>query len=417
MQEIKKWWKKVILNDVYEITSSKRIYFNEYTENWIPFYRSKEIIQKYNNQDINEILYISEDKFNEIKNKFWAPKEDDILLTAVWTLWIPYLVKKSDNFYFKDGNLIWFKNSKNEIINSKYFYFWIISDLWKECLKSITIWSSQSAYTIVWIKSLEILLPPLPTQQKIASILSKYDDLIENNNKRIKVLEKTAQSIYEEWFVKYNFPWSENIKMIDSWNDDFGMIPEGWKIINLIDISETQYWYAFKSKDFNEEWKWNKVIRIRNVKDWITKTYSDQAVDNKYLIENWDILVWMDWDFHIWKWVWWNAYLVQRSVCFRENIDSISKYFLLLSLTSKIQYLNSVIVWTTVAHLSAKDINNIKVILPTEDILEKSKEIFDNLYNLEIKLRLENQKLKETRDLLIPRLVSGELDIESLEIK
>ncbi len=333
-----------------------------------------------------------------------------IIVWRKWTIWSVYLEKRD---FFPIDTVFYVEENKNEY-DIKFVYY-LLKTLNLDKLNSDAAVPWLNRNTALWQK---IKIPDtIELQQKIASILSKYDDLIENNNKRIKILEETAQSIYEEWFVKYNFPWSENIKMIDSGNDDFGMIPEGWEIANLVDISNTQYWYAFKSKDFNENWKWIKVIRIRNILDGETKIYSDQIVDKKYLMNNWDILVWMDWIFHIWKWVWWEANLVQRSVCFREKYDYISKNFLLLSLTPKIKYLNSVIVWTTVAHLSANDINNIKVILPSEDILKKSKKVLDDLYNLEIKLRLENQNLKETRDLLIPRLVSGELDVENLDVK
>lgn len=424
MQEIKKWWKKVNLGDIFEITSSKRIYFNEYTENGIPFYRSKEIIQKYNNQDINEILYISEDKFNEIKNKFWAPKEDDILLTAVWTLWIPYLVKKSDTFYFKDGNLIWFRNSKNEIINSKYFYFWIISDLWKESLKSITIWSSQSAYTIIWIKSLEILLPPLPTQQKIASILSKYDDLIENNNKRIKILEETAQSIYEEWFVKYNFPWSENIKMIDSGNDDFGMIPEVWKIWKIKDFWDVITWKTpSKSKEENY-WNYMSFIKTpdlhwnfyclntnENLSEIWVNTQKNKIIPKNNLVISCIWTVWVVW-------------ITSKDSQTNQQINSIVLgdannleylFFILRNLKPYLEKLWSN--WATLLNVNKEKFSNIKVLFPNQDLLNNYSKIIKPSFNEILNLQKQNQNLKETRNMLIPRLVNGELDVESLDVK
>lgn len=424
MQEIIKWWKKVRLDDIFEITSSKRIYFNEYTENGIPFYRSKEIIQKYNNQDINEILYISEDKFNEIKNKFWAPKEDDILLTAVWTLWIPYLVKKSDTFYFKDGNLIWFRNSKNEIINSKYFYFWIISDLWKESLKSITIWSSQSAYTIVWIKSLEILLPPLPTQQKIASILSKYDDLIENNNKRIKILEETAQSIYEEWFVKYNFPWSENIKMIDSGNDDFGMIPEGWNIWKIKDFWDVVTWKTpSKSKEENYwnymsfiktpdlHWNFYCLDTYENLSEIWVNTQKNKIIPKNNLVVSCIWTVWVVW-------------ITSKDSQTNQQINSIVLndannleylFFLLRNLKPYLEKLWSN--WATLLNVNKEKFSNIKVLFPNQDLLSNYSKIIKPSFDEILNLQKQKQNLKETRDLLIPRLVSGELDVENLDVK
>ena len=83
-----------------EITSSKRIFYSEYTETGVPFYRSKEIIEKAQGQEISEPLFISETRYNEIKHKFGVPKIGDLLLTSVGTIGIPYIVGKDDSFYF-----------------------------------------------------------------------------------------------------------------------------------------------------------------------------------------------------------------------------------------------------------------------------------------------------------------------------
>ncbi|HEM5188513.1 TPA: restriction endonuclease subunit S, partial [Streptococcus suis] len=91
------------------ITSSKRVHLSDYVEVGVPFYRSKEIIELANNQGISETLFISEAKYNEIKNKYPVPQIDDILITAVGTIGKIYLVKDV-GFYFKDGNLIWVRD-------------------------------------------------------------------------------------------------------------------------------------------------------------------------------------------------------------------------------------------------------------------------------------------------------------------
>ncbi|MHA1146599.1 MAG: hypothetical protein ACTSRW_17820 [Candidatus Helarchaeota archaeon] len=98
-------WKKVKLGEGVDIGSSKRIFYKEYVNKGIPFYRSKEIIEKYIGKNISTGLFITEEKFNEIKEKFGAPKKGDLLLTSVGTLGIPYVVNQYDKFYFKDGNL------------------------------------------------------------------------------------------------------------------------------------------------------------------------------------------------------------------------------------------------------------------------------------------------------------------------
>ncbi|EOU1890867.1 hypothetical protein GZ977_002960, partial [Clostridium perfringens] len=106
---IPKDWEIKNIEDFCEVCSSKRIFMKDYVKSGIPFYRSKEIIELSNGNNITTELYISNKKFNEINSKFGVPKKGDILLTSVGTLGISYLVN-SDNFYFKDGNLTWFKS-------------------------------------------------------------------------------------------------------------------------------------------------------------------------------------------------------------------------------------------------------------------------------------------------------------------
>ena len=99
-------WKKVKLEDVCEITSSKRIYLSDYVSTGIPFYRSKEIIEKKRGADITNFLYISKEKYDNIKKNFGVPQSGDLLVTSVGSLGIPYVIMDDDPFYFKDGNLI-----------------------------------------------------------------------------------------------------------------------------------------------------------------------------------------------------------------------------------------------------------------------------------------------------------------------
>ena len=213
-------WEKVKLGNVCEITSSKRIFYSEYVDDGVPFYRSKEIIESDEGKVIENPLYISVDKYNEIKEKFGVPQTGDMLLTSVGTIGIPYIIKKKDRFYFKDGNLTWFRDFR-EGLNSKYLYYWIKSSEGTGILYNTTIGSSQKALTISALKNIKVSLPPRSVQDKIVEMISNYDDLIENNQKQIKLLEEAAQRLYKEWFVDLRFPGHENTKIVDG-------LPEGW---------------------------------------------------------------------------------------------------------------------------------------------------------------------------------------------
>ncbi|HHF1618267.1 TPA: restriction endonuclease subunit S, partial [Haemophilus influenzae] len=98
-------WKEYKLDELVEITSSKRIMRSEYQEDGIPFFRSKEIIELNSGNEITTELFISKERFLEIKKKFGTPSYGDILLTSVGTLGVPYFVNYKEEFYFKDGNL------------------------------------------------------------------------------------------------------------------------------------------------------------------------------------------------------------------------------------------------------------------------------------------------------------------------
>lgn len=224
-------FKKVKIRDHCEITSSKRIFADEYVSSGVPFYRGKEISEKQKSSaEVSELIYISRKKYDEIKSKYDVPQKGDLLLTSVGTIGNPYLVKENKEFYFKDGNLTWFRAFHG--INGQWLYYWLLSPQGKLELNKCTIGSSQKAYTINLLYGLEIELPDLKTQSRIASVLSAYDDLIENNEKRIKILEEMAQRLYAEWFVKFKFPGYEKAKMVDS-GTVYGLIPEGWGVKEL----------------------------------------------------------------------------------------------------------------------------------------------------------------------------------------
>jgi type I restriction enzyme S subunit len=230
------FWQKVVLRSLCEITSSKRIYVADYQSDGIPFYRGREISEKYKgNLDVSTELFISESKYREIKEKFGVPVPGDLLLTSVGTLGNPYVVQKGEIFYFKDGNLTWFRNFKE--LDSKFLFYWLVSPQGKAELKKCTIGSSQSAYTIVLLKDMQIELPPLPIQRKIADVLSAYDDLIEVNARRIRILEQMAQSLYREWFGKV----------------DTRSLPEGWEIMTVRDIANMYRGRSYGSDNLIEE--------------------------------------------------------------------------------------------------------------------------------------------------------------------
>jgi len=300
-------------------------------------------------------------------------------------------------------------------VNARYIGYIVESEDYKYFIKTNWGGAAQPNANAQILTSYPIILPPLLSQRKIASILSAYDDLIKNNLRRIKILEEMAQNLYREWFVKFRFPGHENTRFVDS---PLGRIPEGWEVKPLLLLSDVTYGYAFKSKKFNSSRIGLPVIRIRDVLAGSSSTFSSEDPGSKYLVENGDILVGMDGDFHMGIWVGGKALLVQRVARFRKKRNmSIGNYYLFLALQEPIRTFNATITGTTVAHLGDKHIKTITILLPTIKIIDYINSILEPMLKQIISLRQKNSTLRQTRDLLLPKLISGEVDVTDMEIK
>lgn len=245
----------------------------------------------------------------------------------------------------------------------------------------------------------------LNVQHRIASILSTYDSLIENNTKRIRLLEKMAENLYKEWFVRFRFPGHENVEMENG-------LPKGWKMTNLFDVADVTYGFAFKSNKFCDNAELNPVVRIRDIQENHTNTYTDEQCEDKYLIGKNAILIGMDGIFHMCLWNGERAYMNQRVVMLNSKEKGVCNYLLYLAIRPQIKYWEQVISGTTVAHLGDKHLRKVKVLLPEKAILEKANSIISRAMDEKNILQHQNSLLARQRDLLLPRLMSGKLEVK-----
>lgn len=249
------------------------------------------------------------------------------------------------------------------------------------------------------LKDLEIYLPPLATQQKIADILSAYDNLIENNQKQIKLLEEAAQRLYKQWFIDLRYPGHETTKIVNG-------LPEGWRKEKLVDLASVQFGYAFDGSLFNSNGNGTPIVRIRNIPDGFTNDYTTENAPEEYIINNGDIVVGMDGEFHINSWCGDKSYLVQRSCCFRPHNPKI-KGWLLWAIHDPIKFFEKTVVGATVAHLGKKHIDTIELLTGPEKLYKP----FQSLFCKRQTLLNQNRKLSESRDRLLPKLMNGELEV------
>ena len=253
-----------------------------------------------------------------------------------------------------------------------------------------------------WKKLSTILFPcpPIEIQNKIATILSRYDSLIENYQKQIKLLEESAQRLYKEWFIDLRFPGHENTKIVDG-------VPEGWEKKKLVDLVDVQYGYAFDGKLFNSNREGMPILRIRNIPDGLTSDYTTEEASNDYIAHNGDIVVGMDGIFHINSWSGDDAYLVQRTCSFRPK-EEYMKGFVFQAIQEPIKFFEKTLVGATVAHLGKKHIDSIELCVPKNFELYQP---FSKFYNQRQGLLSQIRLLTEARDRLLPKLMSEEIEV------
>ena len=314
-------------------------------------------------------------------------QKGDVILTREAPLGEVGLVKEPNN-YFLGQRLVLLRADPKKADNRFLLYALQFHDN-KQAIISKGVGSTVLHLRVPECEKIEIYAPELPQQKKIADILSAYDDLIENNQKQIKLLEEAAQRLYKEWFVDLRFPGWENTKIVDG-------VPEGWERLPLPQIADIQYGFAFDGSLFNSSGYGTPIVRIRNIPDAETSDFTSEEASSEYLINNGDIIVGMDGEFHINSWAGGQAYLVQRTCCIRPKIEKI-RGWLLYSIHEPIKYFEKTIVGATVAHLGKKHLDSITLLVPTEELYAPFISIFDKRQIL----MEENIKLREARDKLI----------------
>lgn len=190
-------WEQLKLSEVAELTSSKRIHAEEYVEKGIPFYRGKEISELRENKPVSEVLYITEEKYNEMSKTYGSPIEGDLLITAVGTIGNTWVVDKAP-FYFKDGNLIWFKNIK---CDSKYLDYALSTPNGQKKIDASAIGSNQKALTMVKLNELCFMFPKVDEQGKISRYFSHLDHLITLHQRKLEELKKIKKYMLQNIFV------------------------------------------------------------------------------------------------------------------------------------------------------------------------------------------------------------------------
>ena len=247
------------------------------------------------------------------------------------------------------------------------------------------------------LQNFPIDLPPLPTQHKIASILSTYDDLIENNTRRIKILESMAQTLYQEWFVKFRFPGHKQVNMVES---ELGLIPEGW-LGKLEDALILQRGFDLPIKKRKQG---NVPVYAST---GITGTHNEAKIKAPGVVTgrsgSLGTVMYVDENF----------WALNTTLWVREfrKVTPIYAFYLLSSLGLE-QYNSG----AAVPSLNRNNVHGLPVVIPNSSILEQFDDYVEPLFQLKKSLQRKNINLCKTRDLLLPKLISGQIDVENLDI-
>lgn len=352
----------------------------------IPFITISDIDSS-NRLNLDVKQFVPEEYYNNLKDIRKAQR-NDILYSVVGSFGIPVIIKGNDKFAFQRHIAI-LRPDPTKVIPDYLFYIMKTYNFYMQA-DSVAIGAAQRTISLTALRNMTVELPSMDVQKKIATVLSRYDSLIENYQKQIKLLEEAAQRLYKEWFVNLRFPGHESTKIVDG-------VPEGWekkKLGSIAPILTGKKDANYGTPDGNYPFFTCSQEPIK------APSYSFDA-EAVLLAGNGDFNV----KLYRGKF---EAY--QRTyVLIPSNADLL--YVLYNSVAKNMVKLANGASGSTIKFLTKRMIENIDVLVPTNTILNEynslRRKIQQDLENIKSQLRL----LTESRDRLLPKLLSGEIEV------
>ena len=294
---------------------------------------------------------------------------------------------------------IWKLDIDSAVVDKKYLYY-----LLKISVESMTAGTHGSVMMHITksdMENFEFDIPTLEVQKKIAAILSALDEKIAINRAINDNLLEQMQAIYKSWFVDY-LPFG-------------GVMPESWTKTGIYSLANIIYGAPFASKQFNTEGHGKPIIRIRDLKDQQFATYTTEVHPKGYLLRPGDIVVGMDGEFRPYIWGNDEAWLNQR-VCVFENKRPKGKAFLYFTIKPLLYAIEQTQVATTVIHIGKKDYDAFEIMLPDAATLDSFDSLTAPMIMQIVSNSFENKRLAAMRDALLPKLMSGEIDVSAVRL-
>ena len=357
--------------------------------------------------DLSDIRFISENDLPRWTKRV-TPQASDIVFSYEATLNLYAVIP--DGFRGCLGRRMALIRVDEEKAYYKFLYYYFYSDAWRVVIQENTVLGATvDRIPLVKFPDFLIDLPPLVTQHRIADILSAYDNLIENNQKEIKLLEEATQRLYKEWFVDLRFPGYEDVKIVDG-------VPEGWKKDTIDSRIELLSGYAFKSSEFNDEGKY-KIITIKNVKDGqfdgdnvnCMINIPEKMPEHCKLVDG-DILLSLTGNVGRVCIVHGENFLLNQRVAKLRSNNMAYTYCLFRS-KDMFDNMNNLTNGVAQQNLSPIRTGKINIVFPTDALIQMFEKTVNPMLNKITVLNKSILSLSQARDRLLPKLMNGEIEV------
>jgi type I restriction enzyme S subunit len=392
-------WDKKTLGEIYKIEGGSvqtgpfgsQLHESDYKDFGVPVIMPKDI--KNDKLDLSNISFISDDDAKRLSQHI--VKKDDIVCPRRGEIGKRILIDEENIGAFCGTGCIRLRGT-GTILNQLFFFYFLKQPNVVKWIENQAIGATMMNLNTSILKSIPVKYPPLPYQQKIASILSSYDELIENNKQRIKLLEEMAEEIYKEWFVRLRFPGYEDAKIVDD-------LPEGWENVKL--NSFCKFPYGSMPNDKNDNFSNEYPYEIQSGHG--CKGYTSQ--NN---IERPRIIITVRGSVGRVEIIYKKCWVTNLAVITKYSSKCKSMHFLFHELRNKnLEWLNT---GSAIPQITSNNLGFVRVLLPDEKIQIAYENLISPFYEEIQVLKMKIEFLKQTRDLLLPRLISGKLSVEHL---
>ena len=289
------------------------------------------------------------------------------------------------------------------ISDTDYIYYLLnMKHIRQLAANSMTGASGRQRADLGFIKRIQWNFPEIDMQKQIGSILSAYDNLIELNNKRIKILEQMAENLYKEWFVRFRFPGYQTTEFENG-------IPKGWKLSTLGKEVRFVNGRAYLMPELQDEGKY-RIVRVGNFSGKDEWFYSDMELDEEKYCEQGDLLY--KWSCNFGPEIWNEEKVIYHYHIWKVLVgEQLNKIYLYHFLTHSTQLWIGGTNGTSMAHITKESMEKKKILVPSEKVLQTFETYSQNYMQQILSLKKQNNNLIEQRDLLLPRLMSGKLEV------